>query len=122
MYQTGDKIREIRLSRGYNQEQLAELASLNRVTIAKYEAGKVEPGAQALSRIADALEVTVDQLLGREPQPVNNDFQVKTIEARIVSFGMDQLPKEDRETLLNVFKAMYASKPELFKRGETNET
>lgn len=123
MYQTGDKIREIRISRGYNQEQLAELASLNRVTIAKYEAGKVEPGAQALSRIADALEVTVDQLLGREPQPTNNDpYKVKTVEARIVSFGMDQLPQEDRETLLNVFKAMYASKPELFKRGETNET
>ena len=125
MYQTGDNIREIRISRGYNQEQLAELASLNRVTIAKYESGKVEPGARALSRIADALEVTVDQLLGREPakpKNKNESYQSKTMEARIVSFGMDQLPQEDRETLLNVFKAMYASKPELFKRGETNET
>jgi transcriptional regulator with XRE-family HTH domain len=65
---TGERIREIRKKRGYNQDELAEMASLNRVTIAKYEAGKVEPGARALGRIADALEVTVDQLLGRNQQ------------------------------------------------------
>ncbi len=66
MYQdVGVAIRELRKKRGLNQDQLAELASLNRVTIAKYETGKVEPGAQSLSRIADALEVSVDEILGR---------------------------------------------------------
>ena len=62
----GDRIRDARKRMGLNQEELAEMARLNRVTVAKYESGKVEPGAQALSRIADALEVTVDELLGRE--------------------------------------------------------
>lgn len=62
----GTNIRDIRKQRGLNQDQLAEMASLNRVTVAKYESGKVEPGAKALARIADALEVTVDALLGRE--------------------------------------------------------
>ena len=33
-----------------------------------YEAGKIEPGAQALSRMADAFEITVDELLGRSTQ------------------------------------------------------
>ena len=63
---TGETIREIRKSRNMNQDQLAELASLNRVTIAKYESGKVEPGAHALSRLADALDVSVDEILGRK--------------------------------------------------------
>ena len=63
----GENIRDIRKLRGLNQDQLAELACLNRVTVAKYESGKVEPGAKALCRIADALEVSVDTLLGREP-------------------------------------------------------
>ena len=63
----GENIRDIRKLRGMNQDQLAELACLNRVTVAKYESGKVEPGAKALCRIADALEVSVDTLLGREP-------------------------------------------------------
>ena len=64
----GDRIRELRKAKGLNQDELAELALLNRVTIAKYEAGRVEPGAQALSRLADALDVSVDELLGREIQ------------------------------------------------------
>lgn len=61
----GAKIREVRKSRGMSQDELAELANLNRVTVTKYEAGRVEPGAQALVRIADALDVSVDELLGR---------------------------------------------------------
>lgn len=62
---TGEAIQTLRKKRNMNQDQLAELAALNRVTIAKYESGKVEPGAQALSRLADALDVSVDELLGR---------------------------------------------------------
>lgn len=63
---TGERIRALRQQRNLNQEQLAELANLNRVTIAKYESGRVEPGAQALARIADAMDVTVDEILGRK--------------------------------------------------------
>lgn len=115
--EVGDKIRDARMRIGLTQEELAELARLNRVTVAKYESGKVEPGAQALSRIADALDVTVDELLGRNAADDNNrsnDIKPRTVEARIVSFGMDQLPQEDREKLLAVVRAMYSNKPDLF--------
>ena len=61
----GKRIAEIRRERGLNQDQLAELAMLHRVTLAKYETGAVEPGALALSRIADALGVSTDELLCR---------------------------------------------------------
>lgn len=64
----GEQIQAIRKARGYNQDQLAELASLNRVTVAKYESGKIEPGAQSLARIADALGVSMEMLLGK-PEP-----------------------------------------------------
>lgn len=102
--------------RNLNQEQLAELASLNRVTVAKYEAGRVEPGAQALARIADALEVSVDALLGRsEEVPVHRP---QTIEAQIVSGGMDRLQKEQREQILAVVRAMFSKHPELFSKGK----
>ena len=120
-FDTGEKIRDLRKERNLNQDQLAELASLNRVTIAKYESGRVEPGAQALARIADALEVSTDVLLGRtEEMPEINDSP-KTIEARAVSSGMDKLPKEQREMILNMVRAMF---PNNFKEEgkETNET
>lgn len=61
----GKRIAQIRRERGYNQEQLAEMSMLNRVTLARYETGAIEPGAFALSRIADALGVSTDELLCR---------------------------------------------------------
>lgn len=69
MLNIGERIQMLRKQRGYNQDQLAEMASLNRVTIAKYESGRIEPGAQALARIADALGVSIDYLMGREEEP-----------------------------------------------------
>lgn len=121
-FDTGGKIRDLRKERGLNQDQLAELASLNRVTIAKYESGRVEPGAQALARIADALEVSTDVLLGRSDEiPEPTDAGPKTIEARIVSGGMDRLPQEQREQVLNVFRAMFANRPDLFSEQGPDE-
>lgn len=67
-YDIGRRIAELRRERGYNQDQLAEMAMLNRVTLARYETGVIEPGVLALGRIADALGVTTDELLCRTPK------------------------------------------------------
>lgn len=107
-YNTGEKIKEIRKLRNLNQDQLAELSSLNRVTIAKYESGRIEPGAQALARIADALDVSTDVLLGRDEPPDKIVNKPKTPEARIISGVVDILPPSDREKALNLMKAAYS--------------
>ena len=117
----GASIREARKRAGLNQEELAEMARLNRVTIAKYEAGKVEPGAQALSRIADALEVSVDELLGREPS--TEQPTVQTPAFRIISSGLSELPPEEQDKILAVLRAMYSNNPDLFssKKGTDDD-
>ena len=61
----GKRLAELRRERGYNQDQLAEMAMLNRVTLARYETGVIEPGVFALSRLADALGVSTDEILCR---------------------------------------------------------
>lgn len=61
----GKRISTLRRERGYTQEQLAEMALVSRIALARYETGAIEPGAFALSRIADALNVTTDELLCR---------------------------------------------------------
>jgi len=105
---TGERIRELRIAAKLSQEQLAELSSLNRVTIAKYEAGKVEPGARALSRIADALEVSADILLGKSSEIPLVSSAPKTAESRIISECVDKMSKEDRERVLALMKAVYS--------------
>lgn len=115
-FDTGGKIRELRKARGLNQDQLAELASLNRVTIAKYESGKVEPGAHALSRIADALEISADELLGRAEPSAPSDAP-HTAESRIISAGIDKMPQDKRAKALAVLMAVYSE----YFESETSE-
>lgn len=67
-YDIGKRIAELRQERGFSQDELAEMAMLHRVTLARYETGVIEPGVLALGRIADALGVSTDELLCRTPK------------------------------------------------------
>lgn len=100
---TGERIRALRQQRNLNQEQLAELANLNRVTIAKYESGRVEPGAQALARIADAMDVTVDEILGRK------ESETKQEDSDVLALR-EQLRRDPNTRIL--FDAAMKAKPE----------
>lgn len=69
----GSRIRDLRKELCYSQDQLANLTHLSRITIARYEAGNVEPGARALAKLADALGVTTDFLVGRDDNTEPSD-------------------------------------------------
>ena len=106
----GDNIRQARKAVGMSQDELAEHIGANRVTVSRYETGEFLPSVPALQRIADALFTTPAALSGND-----EDAPPLTQEARIVSAGMDNLTKEQREMILNVVSAMF---PGVFKRGE----
>lgn len=119
----GERIRIKRKERGLSQQELAELASLNYVTVSKYESGKVEPGAKALTRIANVLEVTTDELLGRteETEKPPDGQPPKTPEARILASGIDKMPERDRERALNLVKLMFDQYSDYFDKGDNDE-
>lgn len=52
------------------QAQLSEKTGMSRSAIANYERGNILPGAYALCQFADALDVSVDYLLGRTDKNV----------------------------------------------------
>ena len=60
------KLREIRKARGMTQEQLAKVSGIHRITIARYETGKIDSTLQNAEKLANALCVTVDDLIGKE--------------------------------------------------------
>lgn len=60
----GQNIRYYRKLRGYSQEKLAEMADINDKLVGFYETGKRIPPVINLVAIAEALEVTVDELCG----------------------------------------------------------
>ena len=64
----GQRIREERQSKGWTQAELGLRSGLRESMICKYELGYHIPNPENLSRIADALGVSVDYLLGRESE------------------------------------------------------
>lgn len=66
----GARLRTRRKELRLTQAALAEIADLDQSTISLIEKGlRPNPGADVLQRLADALECSVDQLLGRADQP-----------------------------------------------------
>ncbi len=57
-------ISDIRDAKGWNQSELADKSGVSRVMIGKYERGEAVPSIDAAKKIADALEVTLDYLVG----------------------------------------------------------
>ncbi|MBR2831530.1 MAG: helix-turn-helix transcriptional regulator [Oscillospiraceae bacterium] len=78
-----DNIRTIRKARGYSQEELAIRLNVVRQTVSKWEKGLSVPDAELLSKMAEVLEVSVEELLGEpKTQPREDDAVVEQL-ARI---------------------------------------
>ena len=67
--------------------------------------------ADELFRQIDDAPVDISELIDKD----KNDLVPKTSEARIVSGWVDKLPKENREQVLEVFRAMFRNNPDIFK-------
>lgn len=66
MQKTGSLIRDFRVKKGMTQQQLADKLGVNQCTVSDYETGQVELTLPKLVRIADALGVTIYDLIGRD--------------------------------------------------------
>jgi len=59
----GEKIKELRKSKGWSQEEFAAKIGIHGRHVGKYENGKVLPNAETLIKIAEVFEVSTDYLL-----------------------------------------------------------
>lgn len=87
-----DRLRIARERRGLNQAELAKRAGLQGSAISHFETGGRKPSFDNLRRLADALEVTTDYLLGRV-----SDFSALS-GADKLHRHYDRLSSEDRDT------------------------
>ena len=61
-----NKIREVRKKAGLTQSQLSAKANVHRTIISRCEEGVNMPSVKTLCKIATALNVTVDELIGKK--------------------------------------------------------
>lgn len=73
----GSKITELRKLKGWSQTDLANKASVSRVIIGRYERDEAVPSIDVAKRIADAFEISLDNLVG---DGINTHFDKKTVQ------------------------------------------
>lgn len=66
MLDIGKKIAELRKAKNWSQSDLAKAIDASRDIIGKYERGENSPSIEMAVKLSEALEVTVDYLLGKE--------------------------------------------------------
>lgn len=77
-----DNIKVLRKAKGLSQEELAIKLNVVRQTVSKWEKGLSVPDAQMLTQLAEALDVSVSELLG-EPEIREEDPQVQILAAKL---------------------------------------
>ncbi len=66
------RLKELRKKSGWSQQKLAEKAGLSYNTITKIEQGAAtKPTTQTMIKIADAFQISIDELVGRS-QKIKN--------------------------------------------------
>ena len=60
------RLKEIRKSRGFTSQQMADILEISSRSYRRYESGDRQPSFDTLIQIADKLNVSLDYLFGRD--------------------------------------------------------
>ena len=66
MANIGERIRQLRLERGWTQETLANLLGVSRLAVARWETGERRPRKKYLDKLAEVFGLPMEELLGVE--------------------------------------------------------
>lgn len=93
------QLSELRKAKKFSQEELAKLAGVHTNVLGRYERGEAKPSIEIAVKLAEALEVSLDFLVGK------SDIELdKAIAEKIIT--IQKLPEQDREHILFTLDAM----------------
>ena len=75
----GERIKKYREEKKMTQVEVAEVLGVKPATISKYEAGTLEPNIESLKKLAELLEVSVDELLKEDEFDVSKINVLKVL-------------------------------------------
>jgi len=90
---------DLRRDRKLSQEQLAAAVGIHTNVLGRYERGEAKPSIEIAAKLAEALAVTLDQLVGRADGQAD-----KAITDKVLT--IQRLPEKDRDHILFTLDAM----------------
>jgi transcriptional regulator with XRE-family HTH domain len=94
----GSKIVELRKQKGYNRDTLGQIVGTSGAVIGRYERSEITPSVEIAKKIAEALEVSLDYLVGSTEQVLD-----KATLNRIQE--VNKLPSKEKELVYEFLDA-----------------
>ena len=110
MTDIGSRIKRLRTDRGLTQAQLAERVAMTYVQIGRYERAKSKPSAEAVERLARALDTTADYLMTGGTDAVADDLADREL---LQQFRAVQALAPDDKHLVKTFLDAFVTKRRL---------
>jgi len=96
----GNKIVELRKKKGLNRDDLGNVVGTSGAMIGKYERDEMTSSVEMAKKIADALDVSLDYLVGYSSVLVKDKKMAYRLEL------LDKISEEDRKTILKVMDSL----------------
>ena len=102
------RIKEIRNGCNISQKQLAAYLGISQCNLCDWEKGRSQPDIDMLIKIADYLEVSVDNLIGRSS--LKHSGKSGNDDAERIVAAVRNMPVRDLEKLKAVMKVLFDGK------------
>lgn len=100
----GERIKELRKEHAWSQGDLAERIGSDARQVSRYENGRITPSLDALARIAETLNVSLDYFVFDDAARRPLHSPTTGLEDRLAAIA--QLDNTDRDTITNTIDAL----------------
>lgn len=110
-----ERLKQLRMSKGYSQSELANKLGISKSTISMMEVGSRQPSFEMMEMIADFFNVSLDYLMGKEegsmyyldPETAELAKEIAQREEMQVLFdAVKNVPKEDIEFVIKMIRGL----------------
>lgn len=104
----GQRIKQLRKSKDWSQEQLGEKINIHIQTIARYEKGVMIPTATVLKKLAEVFAVSIDYLVFGDTDSAGIRVQNKDLFKRFQQ--LDQMNPNEIKSLIDIMDVYIQNK------------
>ena len=95
------KIRDLRLAKGWTQEELGQMLNVQKAAVSKYEKGRVTPSNEVLKKISAIFNVSTDYLLDNKVSSTAPVYHLASEETKLID-GYRHLSNENKRMITSL--------------------
>lgn len=90
---------DLRKNKGYNRDELGKMVGTSGAVVGRYERGEITPSVEIAKKMADAIQVSLDYLIGATDLLLDNKMRYR-LEL------LDKVPLDEKDRILHVMDSL----------------